>query len=208
MNWQISKSLTSVALLLALGLVFPSVSPAQVTYSNTSSITINDNTSATPYPSTITVPSLSGTVTMVTVTITGFAQTWPDDVDILLVGPQGQKVMLMSDQGGGNPVTGVNLTFDDSADAALSNNSLITSGTYKPGDFETSETMPAPAPAGPYGTLLSAFNGVDPQGTWSLYVRDDATNDVGSISGGWALTLTGVSQNPADLQQIHYRWRN
>ena len=39
-------------------------------------------------------------------------------------------------------------------------------------------------------TLAAAFSGTDPNGTWSLYIVDDATGDVGSISGGWSLTIT------------------
>jgi uncharacterized repeat protein (TIGR01451 family) len=33
-------------------------------------------------------------------------------------------------------------------------------------------------------------NNLDPNGIWSLFVVDDAAGDVGSISGGWSVTLT------------------
>ena len=49
--------------------------------------------------------------------------------------------------------------------------------------------MPSPAPAGPYGTSLSALNGVDPNGVWSLYVSDDTRLESGAISNGWSLEL-------------------
>ncbi len=40
-------------------------------------------------------------------------------------------------------------------------------------------------------TLLNtAFSGIDPNGTWSLYAVDDLNGDTGSISGGWSLTIT------------------
>ena len=46
---------------------------------------------------------------------------------------------------------------------------------------------PAPAPSGAtYNTPLSVFNGANPNGTWNLYIRDDAAIDTGSISGGVA----------------------
>ncbi len=54
---------------------------------------------ASPYPSTINVAGLGGTVTRVTVTLNGLRHTFPDDLDILLVGPGG-SVILMSDAGG------------------------------------------------------------------------------------------------------------
>jgi subtilisin-like proprotein convertase family protein len=161
------------------------------TYSSTSLITINEDGSADPYPSTITVPSLSGTVTKVTVTITGLTHTYPDDVRILLVGPQGENVLLMYNQGGEYDVNGVNLTFDDNAASQLPD-SQITEGTYKPCSDTQNDDMNSPAPARPYGTTLSVFNSIDPQGDWSLYVLDWVANDSGSISGGWELNITTV----------------
>ena len=60
---------------------------------------------------------------------------------------------------------------------------------YKPTNYGTTDNMPGPAPLGTYATSLSAFNGSDPNGTWSLYVVDDAQVDAGSITSGWSLTL-------------------
>src|SRR6185503_15011379 len=73
-------------------------------------ITIPDNASGTPYPSTITVSGITGTVTKVTVTLSNMSHTFPDDVDVLLVGPGNKKVMLMSDAGGDPDISGVTLT--------------------------------------------------------------------------------------------------
>ena len=148
---------------------------------------------ATPYPSTINVSGFVGTVSKVTVTLANLNHTWPDDISILLVGPGGQKTMLMSDAGGNagvTPISNTTVTFDDSAATQLPQSTQITSGTYRPGDYDSSETLDAPAPAGPYGTVLSVFNGTNPNGTWSLYVDDDfPPADGGSIANGWALTI-------------------
>ena len=35
------------------------------------------------------------------------------------------------------------------------------------------ESLPPPAPPGPYSTSLSAFDLTDPNGEWQLYVNDD-----------------------------------
>jgi len=162
------------------------------TFCNTSAITIPTSGTATPYPSDIAVSGLTGTITKVTVDINQISHSFPNDVDILLVGPGGQKVMLMSDAGGQEetPIVNVDLTFDDAAATQLPDEGQITSGTYQPTDFQAGETMPPPAPAGPYGTALSAFNGQNPNGTYSLYVFDDFTGDGGMIAGGWCLNIT------------------
>jgi subtilisin-like proprotein convertase family protein len=135
----------------------------------------------------------------VRVEIEGFAHSWPRDVDVLLVGPGGQNVLLMSDTGGSFPgLTGIDILFDDAASPLPS--TAFGSGAYRPtnlNDGEGDDAFPAPAPGGSYGTLLSVFDGVDSNGTWSLYVYDDtSTNDGGSI-GGWTLSL---QQESADFQ--------
>ena len=161
-------------------------------YSNTSGITINDNTTGSPYPSDIVVSGLGGTITKVTVDLTGINHTFPDDIDLLLVGPEGQNVILMSDVGANVPVTNVNLTLDDGAATALPDISVLTTGTFRPANYagSGSEAWPAPAPPPFGGSVLSVFNGTNPNGTWSLYVVDDEGGDFGTISGGWAIHIT------------------
>jgi YVTN family beta-propeller protein len=164
-----------------------SASDGTTTLADAAAISIPSSGAATPYPSTISVPPL-GPISKVTATLSGFSHTWPADVDLLLVGPSGQKVMLMSDVGGSFAVADLALTFDDAGPALTM--SALASGTYRPTDEQPGETLPVPAPAGPYGTALSAFIGTDAAGTWSLYVADDAPGYLGSISNGWSLTFT------------------
>jgi subtilisin-like proprotein convertase family protein len=175
-------------------------------YRNSAVITINDNAAASPYPSAIVVPATAGTVTRVTVTIYGLTHARQNDLDILLVGPQGQKVLLMSDVGGGVSVANVNLTFDDAAAVFLPTSAVsITTGTYKPTDSgATSDTFSAPAPAAPYDVTLSVFNGTNPAGSWSLYVMDDRGLNTGSISGGWRLSLQTTAPPVAAPSALSY----
>ena len=206
------------SVLMALGLAAPAASAA--TFSNDDGITItspDDNcnvgeeqdepAAATPYPSEITVDGLDSSVSDVNLTLTGFSHTWPDDVGVLLVGPQGQKTILMSEAGGNssNAVSGVDLTFDDAASSALPDAGPLSSGTYQPtssgtesSSCEVPSSFPDPAPAGPYGPpSLSVFNGTDPNGTWKLYVIDTTSGDNGSISG-WSLDISAA--NPTDTR--------
>ena len=46
------------------------------------------------------------------------------------------------------------------------------------------------------GSALAAFFGIDPNGTWSLYITDDTGSDFGSFTGGWTLELTLATQFP------------
>ncbi len=157
-------------------------------FANTTPITIRDNASATNYPSTIEVTSMVGTVHRVLVTLDGIAHTAPADIDVLLVSPGGQKVVLMSDVGGRTPVTGVRLRFDDTARSLSADTPLVT-GTNAPTNVGADDAFPSPAPAGPYAAALSAFVGSNPNGIWSLYVVDDTAGDAGQIALGWSLMI-------------------
>jgi hypothetical protein len=143
-----------------------------------------------PYPSEFNVSGISGSLSKVTVNIPNFSHTSPDDVDLMLVAPNGRRIVLMSDVGGNTEVGGLNLTFDDTAAANLPDNAPLVSGTFKPTNFETGDDFPAPAPQGaPTGTTLNAFFGISPNGVWKLYVVDDAGENPGSIGGSWSLNI-------------------
>jgi len=168
----------------------------------TISNTINDNaTAATPYPSTITIAGVTNPVVKVTATLTGFTHTFLGDVFVMLVGPQGQHLYLMSNEGDltptGSNINGVNFTFDDAATGYIPSSTTVVSGTYKPAFSQgaliaqsVNGAMPAPSPSDSTGPALSIFNGVDPNGAWSLYVYDGFDKDIGMISGGWSLQLS------------------
>ncbi len=145
---------------------------------------------ANSYPSSINVSGLSGSITKLTVTLFNLSHSWPDDVDVLLVGPSGLKSLLMSDVGGGVGVNGVTLTFDSTASNTLPDSSQLVSGTYQPTDFQTGDTFVTPAPSGTHSADLGLFNGSDPNGTWQLYVLDDANGYSGAIAGGWQIDFT------------------
>jgi VCBS repeat-containing protein len=191
--------------IVALGLA---AAPASAeTFSNTDGpITISstqsafcENVVATPYPSVISVPDIGSSVTDVNVTLSGLSHGWPDDIDLLLVSPTGQSVILMADSGGASQfrVSGINVTFDDAASETVPDNTALVSGSsYRPGrgtptgfnDCDVPASFPLDAPAGPYGTSLSVFNGTNPEGDWQLYVIDDTRLESGSITG-WSLDI-------------------
>ena len=100
----------------------------------------------TPYPATINVSGVTGRVNQATVTLNGLTHSFPHDIDVVLVSPAGTNVLVMSHTGGGHAVTNINLTFDDAATATLPNYDPITSGTYKPSNYEGPVALPGTAP--------------------------------------------------------------
>jgi uncharacterized repeat protein (TIGR01451 family) len=175
--------------------------PSSTTFLSGVSATIPQLGAASVYPLTNTVSGLSGTVGNVKVGLHGLSHKFPMDVSVLLVSPTGERALVLSRAGGGSPVTGLSLTFDDHAAATLPHSAAAVSGTYKPSAYETQPVFLSPAPAGPYSTQLSSLNGIDPNGVWSLYIIDDRQGDGGSLAEGWSLEITTVrTVNPlADL---------
>jgi hypothetical protein len=175
------------------------IAATAVAIGNPNAITINDtfslNFRATPYPSTVNVTGLVGTISKLRVRLSGLSYSLVDNLDMLLVGPAGQKVMLMSDVSFVS-ASNVVVTFDDAASSDLSGG--VVNGTYKATDINDGpDNLPSPAPGAPYATTLATFNGTNPNGTWSLYVAKDVINSLtGSISGGWTLYFGADDPRP------------
>ncbi|VTS06475.1 S8 family serine peptidase [Tuwongella immobilis] len=95
--------------------------------------------------------------------------TFIGDVTIQLTSPQGTTVTLFRRRGGG----GDNLTntwFDDRAGSAISFGTAPFTGSFRP------------------ESALAAFNGEDPNGTWTLSIDDLFTSDTGSLVN-WQLSF-------------------
>jgi len=91
----------------------------QYTTTQSAPTTINDASTASPYPSSIdlTTSNILGVVETVNVTVNNLSHPYAPDIGMLLVGPNGHAVVLMSGSGG-NPsgsaaLNGANLTFTD-----------------------------------------------------------------------------------------------
>jgi len=161
---------------------------------------------ATPYPSNIFVSGLAGAVSKVTLTLNNLTETRPDDLDMLLVGPNGARFVVMSDVGGQTAIGNVTLTLDDAAASLLPDATPLTAGTFRPTAVNSGSgaVFPSPAPGAPYSfaapfgaaTFATSFGGSNPNGTWSLYVVDDATGGgAGSIASA-CLSFVTTSDTP------------
>ncbi len=198
------------------------------TFSNSASIALNDpnsqsngnnNATAAPYPSTISVSGLTGTISNVTLTLSDVTYSFSDDLDVLLVGPAGHTLIPIAavgpNTGASEAASNSTLTLSDAGTLPTDTTAWGSSSTFKPanfgeGPFSTpttpngfNEVFESPAPAGPWGdpggsgtgaTFASQFGGINPNGTWSLYVITTSGGDgTGSIAGGWALNITTAS---------------
>lgn len=166
------------------------------TFSNSTPIAIPSSGAASPYPSAIAVSGVTGTMTGMAVTLHNFSHSFPADVDLLLVGPGGQKFIPLSDVGGGFNVVNRTFTLDSAAISSMP--PVISTGTFRPINTGAGDLFPSPAPPAPYQSPLSAgtatftsvFGASNPNGLWSLYAVDDlGPNGFGAINGGWTLTF-------------------
>jgi len=161
--------------------------PNPLVLTNSSLITINDYSSATPYPSIIDVQCVPGPIKKVTAALFDLTHTSTHDIDMLLVNPADQGIKLMSDAG--RSAANVDLTFSDSASASVpAFPAEILSGLYKPTDYgdPADDVFPGSIT---YVTNFAGFNGTSPNGTWGLFVQDDEFLDTGTIARGWSLTI-------------------
>jgi subtilisin-like proprotein convertase family protein len=93
------------------------------------------------------------------------------DLTVVLVGPDGTGVTLLSSVGGsGGNFT--NTTLDDEVASAIGSGSAPFSGSYRP------------------QSLLSLFDNRNVQGTWTLRVTDNVRGGRGTLNS-WSLLVTG-----------------
>ena len=116
---------------------------------------------------TLTVPD-SVVITDVNVGI-NLTHTWDGDLDIFIISPLGTIVELSSDNGASGD-NYINTIFDDVAGKLIAAGAAPFTGSFQPEG------------------LLSAFDGENALGLWTLRIIDDQALDVGSLSN-WSLTI-------------------
>jgi len=182
-------ALTGGAVTLSvLVLAAPATEAAVFSGSSSTLFTISTGAAgpASPGSTVIKLYGAATTISDVDVTLTGVTHTKGDDLDILLVSPDGTGVILMSDVcGAGGGITGTNVTLDDSAANLVPPGGNCATGSYKPNNVDITEIWNPPNP----GISLAAFNGENANGEWTLFVNDDTTGNGGAISG-WSLSIT------------------
>ena len=152
-------------------------------FANGNSISIPDKSQAT---SALSVDGVTGIITKLSLTLAGLRHEFANDVDIALVSPTGVGVVLLSDVGGTSKLDNITLKFSEDAEEFLPATEVST-GVYSPTDLAGNDQQDF---QGITSTDLRSFNGINPNGTWQLLLRDDGVGDTGSLVRGWILEFT------------------
>ncbi len=148
---------------------------------------------ASPYPSEefVSVSSFPKGATLVDVNLTlrDFTHGSPNDVDMMLV-HRGVNRTVFSDTGSFFDVDNLTITLDDQAPAPPPSNNPLTSGKFKPFNAAPlDDNFEAPAPAQSASAKLKGFKGLNPQGSWKLFIQDDTNFGSGALVEGWSLKI-------------------
>ena len=125
---------------------------------------------------------------------------WNGDLYAYLVHSSGFAVLLnrvgvTAGNSAGYGASGMNVTFSDAGPFNIHNVPVPTSGgTYQPDGRNVNPLTPA----GTLGTTtpstpLSSFNGVDPNGSWTLFIADVSGGDVSTVTS-WSLDIAAVPE--------------
>ena len=175
-------------------------------FENTKQLGMGDDAPAES--STIQVSGFSAPVVDVEVTLLdiNFGPASSQDMDVLLIGPEGKTSLLLSDVGGNTATSHVTLLLDDQADTQLPDNTALKTGIFQPTNLGSGDTIRFVGSdiTPPTGAALGVFNGINPNGAWSLSAYDDTGNGNVGVINGWRLrikTANGVPSAGADSFQ-------
>ncbi|TNM36548.1 hypothetical protein FHP29_20680 [Nocardioides albidus] len=142
---------------------------------------------------TLDVANLPGTITDVDVVLNNVHYSYPQDLDLYLRAPGSTKVVkLLSDVCGTSvtPLAGSVLTVDDEAGISFPVASACPTGSYRPTNADTVGDTDLVPPGTTFAASLSAFDGGNPNGAWTLYASDDLGLFSGQLAGGFSLVVT------------------
>ncbi len=176
--------MTKFALCFAATLLCASPALAQTTFTSTDVPKSIPDADPTGISSAITVSGI-GTITDLNLVFTDLQHTSVADLHIELRAPDNTQVPLVLAFSEGGILLGlltpdnfINTVFDDQAGTNLSGGTAPYTGS-----FNINHPSVGNDP-------LSLFNGLNADGTWTLFVSDRALFDVGTLNG-WALQITG-----------------
>lgn len=137
---------------------------------------------ASTVSSTLSIPALDNVLINDLNVNLDITHSWVSDLTVKLKSPSGTEIILFSNKCNTNPsVSNIFATFDDSGTALTCGGNPGISGTL----------IPAQA--------LSAFNGENSQGMWTLAVTDNVSQDGGQLNN-WSLNFCS-SESPLEIEK-------
>ena len=124
--------------------------------------------------SSVNVRNLEGKLTQIRVRV-DIDHSWVGDLEIWLVAPNGQRILLSRRRGGNTDDARIEFRADASAPIAAARKLR---GSWRPEDN------------------FSRLRGIDPNGRWKLIVRDRAYRDGGRLNA-WSIRITTEKTPPA-----------
>jgi hypothetical protein len=122
------------------------------TYHSASFISLPGNVLASRYPDSVEVHGRADSKLIdVDLLLYDFSHGTPKDLDMMLVAPNGRAALVMADAGGEAGVLGIDLILDDEAKQALPRDGHISSGRYRPANYDDSVGAAAVAAEGEQG---------------------------------------------------------
>ncbi|MEW6305074.1 MAG: proprotein convertase P-domain-containing protein [Verrucomicrobiota bacterium] len=161
----------------------------QYVFKNHSALPIRDGNPVGAASARITVAGVTGTVSNLSVTLHGLAHRSAGDLELRLVGPQGQTVWLMREQSPVLAAKGSEIQF------VASGSPVPQGGALTRFSYSTAQHLE------PGSVYLSGFNGTNPNGDWRLYVDDVQPLDEGMLVNGWSLSFF-VANTPDTAPRI------
>ncbi len=142
--------------------------PNTRSFTSNTDVTIPNNKTSI-ITSSIRLSGFTGTIQDVNIGVNIY-HTYDSDLQITLIGPNGQRIVLFNRNGGsGDNLLGA--MFDDQASTSISSGAAPFTGSFKPIQ------------------ALSALNGKSLNGTWKLEIRDNYRLDGGKLDN-WTLYFT------------------
>ncbi len=142
---------------------------------NSADVPKSISTSGTPIISSVLNVGSGGTIADVNVLNLNGTHTYIGDLDFNLTSPSGTQIQIMASSC--TSTDNFNLNLDDEAAAGSWPCPPVGGGTYRPSN------------------ALSAFDGQNSTGTWTLRIDDNANLDGGSLNG-WSLEICAEGTGP------------
>lgn len=190
---KLSIRIALAQLLLSFPLFYlPAQTVATQTFTSSTAISVINVGAGSVYPSNIGVSGMPAFLHGFNVKVPQFFHTVNfNQVDLLLEAPNGQRLMLLSDLNSfPGPVVMFDVGFGTESEIAAAPNTVTNGNNFLPANFGgVPDTFPALGPVNQPNPDPFAWQDINPNGIWKLYVIDDTPGGNTNLQNGWSITI-------------------